>query len=201
MFERKSPALVVFVLTAILMTLLVPGACEQAAVPPVPTSRDSAQASPQTPKPRPPTHRDVAELKAVMNWPDSILTGVGIVGHFAEASFLKASESNSMLATNTTGVWVKINQTEGCYTDDDILRALPGISSSEAVDLSSQTTLSRSRWAEADKSPEPKVNVMLLNQYQMEGNAAPWHGHFDLAIAAWAKAEAVDQGEIKACRG
>jgi len=140
-------------------------------------------------------------LKALMNWPDSILTGVGIAGHFAEASFLKASESNSMLATNTTGVWVKINQTEGCYTDDDIVRALPGISSSEAVELSSQTTLSRVRWAEADKSPGSKDNVTLFNTYQLEGNAAALHGDFDSAIAAWTKAEAVDHGGIKACRG
>jgi len=198
MFERKSPALVVFILAAIPMTLLVPGACGQAAVPPAPTSRDSAQASPQAAKPRPPTHKDVAELKALMNWPDSILTGVGIAGHFAEASFLKASESNSMLATNTTGVWVKINQTEGCYTDDDIVRALPGISSSEAVELSSQTTLSRVRWAEADKSPGSKDNVTLFNTYQLVGNAAALHGDFDSAIAAWTKAEAVDHGGIKA---
>jgi len=201
MFERKSPALVVFVLAAIPMTLLVPGACGQAAVPPAPTGRDSTQASPQTPRPRPPTHKDVAELKAVMNWPDSILTGVGIVGHFAEASFLKASESNSMLATNRTGAWVKINQTEGCYTDDDIVRALPGISSSEAVDLSAQASLSRVRWAKGHEPRESMDNVTLYNNYQTQGNAAALHGDFDLAIVAWTRAAALDPTPVTACRG
>ncbi len=202
MSERKSLPLVVFALTAIRMTLLVPGACGQASVPPAPTSRDSTLASPQTPRPRRPTHKDVAELKAVMNWPDSIVTGVGIVGHFAEASFVKASESNSMLATNATGAWVKINQTEGCYTDDDILRALPSISSSEAEDLSTQPTLSRVLWAKADEPRESMDKVALYNNYQMEGNAAALHGNFDLAIAAWTKAETLDPSEIKAaCRG
>ena len=201
MSAGKFPPLVVFVLSVILMVLLVAGAAGQATAPPESTSRDSTHPSPQIPRPRPPTHKDVAKLKAVMNWPDSILTGIGIVGHFAEASFLKASESTSMLATNTTGVWVKINQAEGSYTDDDIVRALPGISSSEAVDLSVQTTLSRVRWAKADKSPEPKANVALFNKYQAEGNAAALYGDFDLAIAAWTKAETLDPGDVKACRG
>lgn len=210
----KFPQLAVFVSITVLMTLLVPSVSGQATAPSASTSDDSTRAASQTPKPRTerfglpdpptartPTHKEIAGLEAAMHWPGSILTGAAIMGNLAEASFLKGSDWSSMLATNSTGTWVKINQTDGCYTTDEIVQALQTISSCEAEQISSAATLSRARWAEADSSPEPVADVALFNKYQQEGNVAALHGDFDSAIAAWTKAEALDHGDVKACRG
>jgi hypothetical protein len=214
MCQKKSTSLLVFIATAVLLALSVPGAFGQTAVPSASTSHDLTQAASQTPKPRAerfglpdpptartPTHKEVAGLEAAMAWPGSILTGAAIMGNLAEASFLKDSNWSSMLATNSTGTWVKINQTDGCYTTDEIVQALQTISSCEAEEISVKNTLSRARWAEANTSRESTANVAQFNEYQQQGDVAASNGDFDAAIAAWTKAEALDHGDIKPCRG
>lgn len=136
-----------------------------------------------------------------MDWPGSTITGVAIIGNFAEISFLKGSVSNSMLATNTTGSWVKIHKTEGCYTAEDIVKVVPAIPFLMAQELDEQNTQSRVHGFKTVRTGGSREKVEVYNQYQMQGNVAGRHGDFDSAITAWTKAEALDPSYVKGCQG
>ncbi len=83
MSQKKFGPLVILAFEIAAIALLVPATWGQATAPPPPhfTSLASTAIQEQTPKPRPPTRKDVAELKAAMDLPGSVLDWVAIVGN------------------------------------------------------------------------------------------------------------------------
>jgi len=203
MSRKKFGAIVILVLSAVTMALLAPSVSGQATAPP-PNSTSSGSTTTPAPKPRAPTNKDLAELKAAMNWPGSTLIGVAIVANFAEACFMKSPENKSMLATITSGKWEKIHETGGCYTAEDIVQAVPSIPPPIAEELEVHATLSRVDWYKGDRAAaesSDNFRIRTFSHYQMEGNVAAMRGDFDGAIEAWTKAQALDVGDVKSCRG
>ncbi len=204
MSEKKLGPLVVIVFGVLLTTLPVQNVFGQAAAQPPAKSASSVPSSTatQTPKPRPPTRKDVAELKAAMDWPGSTLSSVAIVGHYAEAGFFSGNIGDSMIASNESGKWEKIDDAgAGSFNAEGIVEELPEIPVPVAEALAAQAALSQVYWSEnAQEAATQDKNTVAYYEYWDQGDEAARQGDFDAVIAAWTKAAALDLGDLVSCR-
>ena len=200
--RKKFGAIVILVLSAVTMALLAPSVSGQATAPPSSTSSNSTSASAPTPKPRAPTREDVAELKAAMHWPGSTLTTVAIVGSYAEVGAVDGYVGDCILASNKSGKWVQIGDAGGgCFSDADMVEAVPGMPSPVAEAIGEQAFLNEVYWSEnAQEAAVRDKNMVAYYDYREQGDEAARRGDFDAAIAAWTKAAALDMGDLISCR-
>lgn len=204
MLDRRFVTLVSFALSAILPALLV-GALSGQAKPPLPqasVSSTHAATDEHTATPRPPTRQDVAQLKAAMYSPGSVLEWVAIVGNFAYAGVILAPTGNTasgMLATNTSGKWVYIDDDPGSFSAEDMVDIVPSMPLPVARALLEQALRDQVYWTAKARGPAWDKKVQTYFDYNTQGYEAGNRGDFDTAIAAWTKAAAMDFGDLRSC--
>ena len=203
MSEKKFGLLARLVFYAILMTLVQSVLGQVAAPPPANSAMPSSAAAPeQTTKPRAPTRQDVAQLKAALDSPGSILEWVAIVGNFAYAGFILAPTGNtgsSMLATNASGKWEYITDDGGAFSAGEMVETVPGVPLPVAEALADQALRDEVYWTPNARAAEGDKKVKAYFDYDEEGYTAAMKGDFDAAIAAWTKAATIDFGDAKSC--
>jgi len=204
MLKRKLGPLVGPVLSAITPALLAGGMLGQSKPPLPPQSKSSTHAATaeQGTTPRPPTPEDVAQLKAAMYRPGSVLEWVAIVGNFAYTGIILAPTGNTasgMLATNASGKWEYITDDPGFFSAEEMVETVPSMPLPVAKALVKQALRDEVYWTENARGPEWDKKVQTYFDYNTQGDEAAKQGDFDAAIAAWTKAAAIDFGDFRSC--
>jgi hypothetical protein len=203
MSEKKFGLLARFVFYAVLAMTFVQSILGQVAAPPAISATPLSAAAPEhTPKPRAPTRQDVAQLKAALDLPGSVLEWVAIVGNFAYAGFVLAPTGNtgsSMLATDASGKWEYITDDGGAFSAGDMVDVVPGMPLPVAQALVEQALRDEVYRTANARGPEWDKKVEAYFDHDGEGYTAAMEGDFDAAIATWTKAAAIDLGDAKSC--
>jgi len=202
MCEKKLSQLLMLVFEVAVTGVLVPAVWGQATAPSPPrhsASSASATTQEQIPKPRPPTRKDVAELKAAMDLPGSVLDWVAIVGNYAKAGSSHGDVGMSMLAVYESGKWQKIIDDPGDFSPMEMVDAVPGMPVPVAEAIQKQALQGQVYWLGKAHQAELDKKVQAYGAYESQGIDAVDDGDFDAAIAAWTKAAAVDLGDLKIC--
>ncbi len=140
--SKKSLCQLALLVSAFLMSLPMQNVFGQATTRPPADSTSPATSSTatQTPKPRPPTHKDVTEIKAATNnLPGSPLNFVAIVGNYAYAAAENCHMTNStLLAIYESGKWMYLIGDAGSYTADEMVKIAPEMPLAAAKELEKQ---------------------------------------------------------------
>ncbi|MFZ0313102.1 MAG: hypothetical protein WAL85_10390 [Candidatus Korobacteraceae bacterium] len=201
MSEKKLGPLRILAFEIAAMVFLLSATWGQAATPPPAHSTSSASKvmQEQTPKPRPPTRKDVAELKAAMNWPGSVLDFVAIVGNYAKAGGSHGHIGDSMLAVYTSGKWQYVIDDGGDFSPMEMVDAVPDMPVPVALAIQKQALQGQVYWLGKVQQAELDKKVQAYGTYESQGDDAVHDGNFDAAIAAWTEAASVDLGDLKIC--
>lgn len=204
MLRKNFGTLVITVFSVLVMSLPVPNVFGQATTRPPADSTSPATSSTatQTPKPRPPTHKDVAEIKAAMNnLPGSPLNFVAIVGNYAYAAAGNCHMTNStLLAIYESGKWMYLIGDAGSYTAGAMVRIVPEMPLAVAKELQKQAWPGRVYWPGNARENQWEKNADVYDRYRCEAEDAIGRDDFDAAIAAWTKAATIDVGDLVICR-
>ena len=151
-------------------------------------------------EPRPPTHKDVAELEAAMKFPGSSLSFVAIVGNYAYAGAHACNVGSTILAMDKSGKWTYIIDDAGAFSAADMVEIVPDMPLPVAQALEKQAQLSEVYWPGNAREDEWKSNIDVYDSWRCQGDEAAEQGDFAAAIAAWTKGQAIDVGDLVSCR-
>lgn len=201
MLRKNLGTLVITVFSALVMSLPVQNVFGQATTRP-PADSTSSTAT-QTPKPRPPTSKDVAEIKAAFgdHLAGSPLNFVVVVGNYTYAAASVCHTTNStLLASYESGKWMYLIGDAGSYTAPEMVKIVPEMPLAVAKELQKQAWPGRVYWPGNNQEDQWEKNAQVYDKYRCDGDDAGAQGDFDEAIAAWTKAATIDVGDLVICR-